>query len=390
MFRRFFRGLPPSVRLRVDRLREAHRQRRDRLDLSQWRPYRTFVGKHVAVAGVFSSGTGLGRAAELVALALEERGAPVTRVDLTAALHLPLPHPDPRCIPPAQCRHDDITDVVIVLNPDQPAWRTFDQAWLAGRTLIGHWIWELEQFPAFWARAADGFDEIWAGTDLVLEAIAKILPGFGRALRLMPYASARDPFPTIDPARRRAAREREGFGPETFVVGYSFAAASNYYRKNPEDAVHAFRRAFPHGERDVRLLLRCNDFKIRPLERAALLRVIDGDDRIVMYCEERRIAIDAFYALLDVYLSSSRAEGYGLNLVEAAQSGVPVITGRWRIAPEILALPGVHTVGYALEPIDDPQGHYAGIAGATWSRPDVAEMAERLAALRAEAAEVVR
>jgi len=385
MLRRIFRGLPPSVRLRVDRLREARRQRRDRLDLASFRPYRTFVGGHVAVAGVFGSGTGLGRAAELVALTLEERGSRVTRVDLTDALSLPRPHPDPRCRAPAQCRDGDITDVVIVLNPDQPAWRPFDRDWLLQRTIIGHWIWEIEQFPAFWTRAADGFDEIWAGTDLVLDAVARVLPGFGRPLRLMPYAIARDPFPSVDAARRQAVRAREGIAGGTFVAGYSFAAASNYYRKNPEDAVRAFKRAFPDDVRDVRLLLRCNDFQLRPLERAALERAIAGDHRVVIYDEARRISIADFYALLDVYLSTSRAEGYGLNLVEAAQSGLPVVTGGWRLAPEILSLPGVHAVGFSLEPLRDPQGHYAGIVGATWSRADVAEIAALLADLRAKA-----
>lgn len=384
MLRKVFRALPPSVRLRVDRIRETRRQRRDRFDLAQHRPFRTFVGKHVAVAGVFGSGTGLGRAAELAALTLEERGAQVTRVDLTAALSLPLAHPDPRCVEPSQCRDDDITDVVIVLNPDQPAWRVFDRDWLVARTVVGHWIWEIEQFPAFWAPASDGFDEIWAGTELVLDAIRRALPRFSRPLRLLPYAIARDPFPKADAARRNAVRAGEGFGADTFVVGYSFAAASNYYRKNPQDAVRAFQRAFAERD-DVRLVLRCNDFKLRPLERAALVSVIGGDPRVIIYDEERRIGIGDFYAAIDLYLAPSRAEGYGLNLVEAAQSGLPVITGAWRIAPEILSLPGVHAVGYVLEPLDDPQGHYAGIKGAVWSRPDVAAMAALLGELRVRA-----
>ncbi|MDR3466428.1 MAG: glycosyltransferase [Xanthobacteraceae bacterium] len=389
MLRRLFRALPPSIRLPIDRLREARRLRRDRFDLGVLRPHRTFDGRHVAVAGVFGSGTGLGRAAELVALSLMDRGSQVTRVDLTAALSLPVPHPDPRCIVPAACRADDITDVVIVLNPDQPAWRVFDRDWLLGRTIVGHWIWEIEQFPAFWQGASDGFDEVWAGTELVLDAIRHSLPRFGRPLRLMPYAIEADPFSPVEPARRAAVRAREGLNEETFAVGYSFAASSNYYRKNPEDAVRAFQRAFP-DQRMVRLLLRCHDLGTRPFERDALEQVIGGDDRIVICDAARRIGMSDFYALLDVYLSASRAEGYGLNLVEAAQCGLPVITGGWRLAPEILALPGVHTVGYALEPLHDPQGHYAGIAGATWSRPDVAEMAVLLRSLRLKAFGAVR
>jgi len=224
MLRRLFRALPPSIRLPIDRLRDARRQRRDRFDLAALRPHRTFDGRHVAVAGVFGSGTGLGRAAELVALSLMGRGSRVTRVDLTAALSLPVQQPDRRCIAPAECRADDITDVVIVLNPDQPAWRVFDRDWLLGRTIIGHWIWEIEQFPAFWQGASVGFDEVWAGTELVLDAIRQSLPWFDRPLRLMPYAIEADPFPPVEAARRRTVRAREGLTEEIFAVGFSFAA----------------------------------------------------------------------------------------------------------------------------------------------------------------------
>ncbi len=384
MLRKLAKTLPPSWQRRVAQARAAVRARRARLDLRRLRPFRTFDGRHVAVAGLFGSGTGLGRAAELVALTLEGRGSTVTRVDLTAALGLPLRHPDARCIAPSDCTAADITDVVIVLNPDLSAWRLFDRAWLLGRTIIGQWIWEIEQFPAFWDRAGDSFDEVWAATDLVLDAIRLSLPRFDRPLRLMPFAIEQAAFPRITPAQRHAARARERIADEAFVAGYSFAAGSNYYRKNPEDAVRAFQQAFP-DQRMVQLLLRCHDLDIRPFERAALERAIGGDSRIVIYDAQRRIGIADFYALLDVYLSTSRAEGYGLNLVEAAQSGVPVITGRWRIPDEILALPGVHAVGYALEPLHDPQGHYADIPGATWSRPDVAEMASLLRAMRLKA-----
>ena len=51
-----------------------------------------------------------------------------------------------------------------------------------------------------------------------------------------------------------------------------------------------------------------------------------------------RLPINDFYAAIDIYLSTSRAEGYGLNLVEAAQAGIPVVTTGWRLAPEIAAL----------------------------------------------------
>ncbi len=381
MMRKFLRVLPTPIRRRLGQIRQTYRLRRQRIDLKYERPFQSFDGRHVAVAGVFSAGTGLARAAELTALTLEERGSKVTRIDLTSSLILGMQHQDNRCINPASCYELDITDVLVVMNPDHPTLSAFDRNWLLGRTIIGHWIWELDILPRLWARTAASYDEIWAGTELNLDTIRTNLPDFDRPLRLLPYAIASDPFPAIDPAQRDAVRAREGIGPDTFVVGYSFSVDSNYYRKNPEDAVRAFFRAFP-DEADVLLILRSHDLGNRPLERAVLEKLIGGDSRIRVYDTHHRLGIHDFYAAIDLYMSSSRAEGYGLNLVEAAQSGLPVVTGGWRIAPEILALPGVHTVGFAMEEVRDPQGHYAGIKNAMWSRPNVQELAAVLRAMR--------
>ncbi len=114
--------------------------------------FRSFDGGHVALAGVFSAGSGLARAAELAALTLESRGSKVTRVDLTASFGLTVHHPDERCILPADCGSRDITDVLVVMNPDHPSLSAFDRKWLLGRTIIGHWIWELEILPRLWGQ----------------------------------------------------------------------------------------------------------------------------------------------------------------------------------------------------------------------------------------------
>ena len=87
------------------------------------------------------------------------------------------------------------------------------------------------------------------------------------------------------------------------------------------------------------------------------------------------MTIREFYTLIDVLVSPSRAEGYGLTLVEAAQAGIPAVTASWRLAPDILAMPLVRAVGYDLVPVRDPQHIYSDIPEARWAEPRLDEMA---------------
>jgi len=348
------------------------------LNLAKFRPPKAFSGEHVAVAGLFGTTTGLGRAAELVALTLERDGHRVTRVDLTEALRMPATRSRADVVRPADCMALPISDIVFVINPDHPATLAFERTWLLQRCVIGHWIWEVEVLPWYWPLAVASYDEIWAPTDLVLDVIRDSIPAFDRPLRVVPYAVDRDPMPATARSRRTEVRDRLEIADDAFVAGYSFAVDSNYYRKNPEDAVRVFQRAFPAGDTSVRLFLRCNDFANRPDERRQLEAVIGNDSRVRIFDADDRIGIIDFYAALDVFLSTSRAEGYGLNLVEASQTGLPVIACGWRLAPEISRLPGVRSSGFRIIKVADPQGHYAKLRGATWAAPDLEQMAEIL------------
>jgi hypothetical protein len=332
---------------------------------------RAFSGDQVAVAGFFGTNTGLSRAAQLIALALEKAGSRAIRVDLA-----PLFSHDPIVnwgfVSPADCMKQDCSDLVYVANPHCDILSAFRANWLVERCVVGHWIWELEHIPQAWLAQAHFYDEIWAPTDLVREAIGPV------AVRTFSYAPENDPLPKRTSAQRKSIRSTLLLDEHVFVVGYSFSTLSNYYRKNPEDAVKAFRLAFPI-EKDVALLIRCPDIDMRPKERQMLERQIGSDDRIRILRGE---GIRQFYAAIDLYLSTSRAEGFGLNLVEAAQSGLPVVTTGWRIPSDIARLPGVELASFVLVDVVDPQGHYPGAVGARWASPDLDDVARRLRAHR--------
>ncbi len=334
---------------------------------------RVFRGDHVAVAGFFGTNTGLSRAAQLIALSLEKAGSRVIRVDL-APLFSRDPIVNAGFVSPIECMKRNCSDLVYVANPHCDILSAFRANWLVERCVVGHWIWELERVPRAWLEQAHLYDEIWAPTDLVRAAIGPA------AVRTFSYAPENDPFTRPTGEQRTSVRSALAVDAATFVVGYSFSVLSNYYRKNPEDAVKAFRQAFP-VENDVALVIRCPDIDMCPHECTMLERQIGSDDRIMIL---RKDGIAQFYAAIDLYLSTSRAEGYGLNLVEAAQCGLPVVTTGWRVPPDIAGLPQVEPVPFALIDVVDPQGHYSEVAGAQWASPDLGDVAKRLRAHRSE------
>lgn len=375
IFLRFVsRFLPGQLRSRIRTYLTFKRP----LDLKQIRPRRSFSGQHVIVAGLYDSPSGIGKAAELVARTLELRGSLVTRVDMSADIGLPMLSISSVSCRPSMCHNINATDVVIVLNPSvaQPL-NLFDRKWLLNRCIIGHWIWELESLPDFWRDEAAGYDEIWGPTEFVIESLQKLLPEFEDHIRLVPYTIDFQflPKPGLD------KRDSLQIEPDTFVIGYSFSCGSNYQRKNPEAAVDHFRAAFPSTDNSVNLLLRCRDLDHYKAQRLSLRRKVKGDPRIFIVGDQ--ITIEDFYATINLYLSPSRAEGFGLNLVEAAHLGLPVITSAWRLAPEISVLPSIHLIDFAIEPvIKDPQGHYSNLQGARWAEPKVEAVASKLRELR--------
>jgi glycosyltransferase involved in cell wall biosynthesis len=147
-------------------------------------------------------------------------------------------------------------------------------------------------------------------------------------------------------------------------------------------AIEAFQRAFPR-EADVALLLRCPDSDAFAPGKAALARRAAGDNRIRLL-GRGEAAIGDFYSALDVFVSLHRSEGYGLQIVEALQSGASVVATRWGLSDAIVAHPRCRGLASRLCAVDDPQRVYSSIEGARWAEPDIDEAAAELRALHAD------
>lgn len=328
--------------------------------------------------------TGLARGARLMVLDRRRRGEHVAAIDLTGSLHMPEEVPANDVHVPANLVSMNLTDLVIHVNPPQffDALRAFDAAALRRVRIIGMWVWELEKVPPIWRECAKYCDEIWAPSLFAAEAIRRSLHPFGGRIAIMPHPVDADPFSAATPETRNRIRSLLGLSNDTFVVGYSFSMASNYARKNPMGAVEVFQRSFD-DEADCRLLLRCNDARQFIPGWEELKRAASEDRRVILLDGNTgKIGISEFYALLDVYLSLHRSEGYGLCLAEAAQTGLPVVTTGWGLAADIAARPEIISVGYRLIPIKDAQGAYRSLPDLYWAEADLEETAVVLRRLK--------
>jgi glycosyltransferase involved in cell wall biosynthesis len=338
---------------------------------------RATVGKRVAVAGLFGVRSGLQRGADLD---LQARGIDVLAFDLTAALKEPANLPTRATGDFAALIAFQPTDIVIHINPPlfARAITLLPEKLRNSTVLIGYWAWELNVLPASWQICATATDEIWCPSPFTAEALKQGLPAYPGAISVVPHAADRDSMPPIPPDEREALRTRFALPPTAFIAGFSFSFNSNYARKNPAACIEAFRLAFP-ADADARLIIRCNDVAGYEKLFTHLRSLADNDPRILVWNNsETGIGIKDFYGLLDLYVSLHRSEGYGLNLVEAAQAGLAVIATGWGLAPDIAARPGVHAVGFRLVFPLDPQGTYDSDPNARWAEPDLIEAAETL------------
>jgi glycosyltransferase involved in cell wall biosynthesis len=356
------------------------------LHLVRDRP-RQFDGRRVAIAGLFKTRCGLRRGAELLMRDFEARGSEVIAVELSEALRRPIDSMFPNLRKPHEIADCGVTDLIIHVNPPEfmDALNQFSPTTLNNASVVGYWVWELPVLSDEWRHCAPHCDALWAPSPFVAKTLFLEIPAFRGEIKVVPYAVERDPMRRLSESEKLVVRNTHNLRNDQFVVGYSFAFSSNYARKNPTAAIDAFRLAFPESEnRSSVLLIRCLD--ARPRNKRLfehLVGYVGTDDRVrIIDADQHPLPIDEFLGCLDVFLALFRSEGYGLNLIEADQVGVPVLATGWSIAADIVARPGVRTVGYRLVVPLDPQHAYE-LDGALWAEPDVVEAAKVLQQLKA-------
>ena len=270
------------------------------------------------VAGLFSSGTGLGTAASLLHETLGQvgGGCRINKIDVTA-LFSKAPH-GPRGLHDLKAPAFDT--VVACLNPPQGA-RYFRQAarqGLGGRRRIGYWWWEFPTFPERWEPFLADFDEIWVSSRFIHENWRPLLR---LPLQWVPI-DLRD-----GPARPMPAAPDAG---RPIRLLTAFNLGSTLTRKNPAAAIAVFERVRAAARQDVSLTIKIGkigNFPERYIDFLKLDTKQDGIDVIVTDLSEPDFGtlIDAH----DMYISMHRAEGLGLPLAQAMWRGKIAVATAW-------------------------------------------------------------
>lgn len=320
----------------------------------------------LAVAGELSRASGLGEVGRLMLKGLERLGVPGWPLDIGAVGAKPDFPPLPRRMPLAGA------PLLIHVNaPSLPlALLRLPRDMLRGRRVIGYWAWELPVVSDDWRVGVPFVHESWVLSHFTASAIEPLLPG---RVRVVP-----PPLAIAPPVRSALDRAAFGLPEKAVVVLVSFNLASSFERKNPLQAVAAFREAF--GTRPDRILVMKignpadfpEDF-MRLLEAASDAPNIRLETRTLPPADSH-----ALTAVADIVMSLHRSEGFGLIPAEAMLLGRPVIATGWSGNMDFMDADCASLVGYRLVPARDPRGVFEA-PDAVWAEPDGREA---VAALR--------
>ena len=245
----------------------------------------------------------------------------------------------------------------------------------AGRYNIGYWAWELARFPDAWCGAFDFFDEIWAPSRFIQQAVAEKAPC---PVVHMPLA--------VDfPAGARLPRAHFGLPDDRFLFLFYFDFTSYMARKNPFGPLAAFRKAFPAGSRArASLVIKLNGMDQKPADYQRFLDELGDthDDVILIDKVMTDFEVRNLVQCCDAFVSLHRSEGFGRGLAEAMFYGKPAIGTAYSGNLDYMNPDNSCLVDAMLVPV--VEGEYPFPDGQLWADADVDQAAEHMRRLVAD------
>ena len=268
---------------------------------------------------------------------------------------------------------------VFFLNANEmdDAYAHLGSDFFADRYNIGYFAWELSRFPDAWVGAFRYFDEIWAPSRFIQQAVADKAhcPVVWMPLAVEPVTPA------------NMSRADFGLPTDRFLLLFFFDFRSFIQRKNPWAALRAFTTAFQdNASAQVNLVIKMNGMDACPEDyRAFLDSEAVRDPRVILIdrvMDDREIK--ELVRLCDCFLSLHRSEGFGRGLAEAMYFGKPVIATGYSGNLDFMNEANSCLVDCTLVPVGAEE--YPHGAGQRWAEPDVEQAAWYLRRLVSDSA----
>jgi glycosyltransferase involved in cell wall biosynthesis len=316
----------------------------------------------VNLAGYFRSEKGVGEAGRASARALE---AAAIRYVLNDVIDSGSFNTD--SVPGKVSDENPYSVNLIHVNADQvPIFAAHKgDSYFRGRYNIGCWFWELSYFPKEWYPSFGFFDELWAPTSFIQDALSRVSPV---PIVRMPLALS----PELELVQ---GISRGDFGlPEGHFLFLSIIDFASFMeRKNPLGLIEAFKIAFREKE-NAALILKVAHSKQYPAESEALMRACGKSNIRILDRMFSRQELNTLLSFCDCYVSLHRSEGFGIPIAEAMTLGKPVIVTGYSGNMDFTTLSNSFLVKFKLTEISRDYGPYR--KGWVWAEPDIEHAAE--------------
>lgn len=253
---------------------------------------------------------------------------------------------------------------------------------LAGEPLIGYTVFEGTEFPAEQSRGLTTPDFLWVPSRwgkrvLVDQGIAaKNIDIIPEGINPEIYNSSVSPL-------------EEYHEPETFT----FLCVGKWEpRKGIKELLQVFSQVFD-GREDVRLLLAAeNPFhEVEPTEMISRMGLPARPEIVPVPQLPTAEAMAGLYRCADLFVLFTRAEGWGLPVMEAMACGVPPLVTNYGPMKDYLGKNYSFPVDpKKLEPIPESPSYPRGEEHGVWARPDYQRMAGVMEAVVEKEAELAK
>ena len=362
--RRIWRLLPMTLRRRIGHKLENQRQKNIALKLPPISKFKNTKIKSVAIIGLISAPTGLGNAAQLLVNELKQNGINIVEVDCVKIFKFP-----DYLKQVQENSFKDVDAVIIAINPDIAinVLGKIGIKILAGKKVIGYWVWELETPPKQWGLMAKFVHEIWTPSEFSRQALKKI---FNLDIKVVRHPVALFEPPKVEVNVRDKVRSKLGIKKDDFVAFQSIAFSSSLERKNTIEAIEIFLEAFKDIN-NAYFVVRYFGDEHYPKSLEILKRAAQkGNGKIkLVKSSMNKIELFDFYAASDLYISLHRSEGFGLNIAEAMLVGLPVMATNWSGSLELCKEDNCLLIDCAMIEVRDCEKIYYK-TNALWAKPD--------------------